>query len=1088
MRRFSQVAGFAGLAAVITVLSCTDLSTTVQDGVNTIGLSSDLTTLQVGDTVRVAALAANLAGVSLSNVDFVWNSSNTSVATVSETGLVTAVSPGTSDISATADNKTASVTVTVVTAATNTLAFATQPSASVQSGVAFIKPASVQVRLGTAPISQSGVTVTANISSGGGTLGGAVTATTNAVGIATFTDLTISGLIGPRILEFSAPGFGTLTSASISVIPGPPASIAIVTQPSAAVESDAVFPTQPAVQLFDAATNLITQSGLGVSVALTSGTTGTLNGTKTASTNSSGVAAFTDLSINGIGDFTLDLSATGTTPVTSSVITVAVPPKTSLAFGQLPSASAQNGVVLPQQPRVQLRQGISPYAEAGVIVTAEIASGGGTLGGTATATTDATGLARFTNLSLSGTLGPRTLTFSAPGYGTLTSGNITLNAGPVAALVIKTQPATSATTGVAFAPQPSVQLQDSSGNDVSKSGVAVTASLASGTGTLNGSKTVTTNASGLATFSGLSLSAAGIFEISMVTANAKPVIADPMVVTNPPLVTTQAVATVNASRNVALTAVTPVTASGGLAPYAFGVAPALPAGLSMSATTGRITGTPTVALASTTFTVTVTDAAGATSSNTFALSVVIPPLVTTQAVASITTNRNVAMTAKTPVTASGGTTPYTFDVSPALPSGLSMNTATGQITGTPTVALASTTFTVTVTDAAAVTSSKTFTLSVTVPALATTLAVSSMNTAPNVAFTPTTPVTASGGTTPYAFAVSPSLPSGVSMSTTTGQVTGTPTATFPATSFAVTVTDGAGATSSKSFTLSVTTPPAAGTPTMYFNSAEPGCDGSDPNILFCDDFESGFWYTADCDHGGNTATQKGWCGTIYANPIKPAGAASCGGMGAANTNCAANGGLHDGSQGGVNMADHQFNGGPVTELWARWYYRTDAGYKWGAEKHTNFTKAAGDITWFNVHFNCGTGSADPDAVPFIQIIHGSSSGCYRPNQGVDFRLDSGKWYYFEVHVRLNSSGTVSDGLVDMWINDCGTTGVCTGTPTLRTHLTNVGFDRNQSGCQTSPCKIETLWFENWANPGSTGTGYLDQIKVSKAGPIGFVPP
>jgi hypothetical protein len=75
----------------------------------------------------------------------------------------------------------------------------------------------------------------------------------------------------------------------------------------------------------------------------------------------------------------------------------------------------------------------------------------------------------------------------------------------------------------------------------------------------------------------------------------------------------------------------------------------------------------------------------------------------------------------------------------------------------------------------------------------------------------------------------------------------------------------------------------------------------------------------------------------------------------------------------------------------------------------------------------------------------------------------------------------------MWINDCGTNGVCSGTPTLRTHLINVGFDRNQTGCETSPCQIEALWFENWANPASTGTGYFDQIKVSKAGPVGFMP-
>jgi hypothetical protein len=275
---------------------------------------------------------------------------------------------------------------------------------------------------------------------------------------------------------------------------------------------------------------------------------------------------------------------------------------------------------------------------------------------------------------------------------------------------------------------------------------------------------------------------------------------------------------------------------------------------------------------------------------------------------------------------------------------------------------------------------------------------------------------------------------------------------------------------------------------MFFNSAEPGC-GSDPNVILCDDFEDGDWYAKDVDKAnasGGLLQTDGWAGTIYANPITPAGAASCGDKGAAGTSCAANGGNHSGGEGGRNMADHQFSGGPVTELWARWYYKPEAGYQFGAEKHTNFTKAAGDITWFNIQFNCGAGGAKSTATPYIQIIHGPSSNCYRLNVS-DISLTGGNWYFFEVHLKLNSSGTTQDGLIEIWINECGATGICTGAPTLRSRLTNVGFDRNQSGCLTSPCKVETLWFENWANPGSRGTAYLDQIKVSKAGPIGFVP-
>src|SRR2546421_4661361 len=62
----------------------------------------------------------------------------------------------------------------------------------------------------------------------------------------------------------------------------------------------------------------------------------------------------------------------------------------------------------------------NPVNQAGVVVTAAIATGGGTLGGTLTATTLGTGVASFTDLAISGTAGDRPLSFSATG---LTGGN-----------------------------------------------------------------------------------------------------------------------------------------------------------------------------------------------------------------------------------------------------------------------------------------------------------------------------------------------------------------------------------------------------------------------------------------------------------------------------------------------------------------------------------------------------------------------------------------------------------------------------------------------------------------------------------------
>jgi len=58
---------------------------------------------------------------------------------------------------------------------------------------------------------------------------------------------------------------------------------------------------------------------------------------------------------------------------------------------------------------------------------------------------------------------------------------------------------------VPFATQPSVQLQDASGNPVAQAGIQVAASVATGSGTLGGETAATTGADGSATFASLSI-------------------------------------------------------------------------------------------------------------------------------------------------------------------------------------------------------------------------------------------------------------------------------------------------------------------------------------------------------------------------------------------------------------------------------------------------------------------------------------------------------------------------------------------------------------------------------------------------------
>ena len=70
-------------------------------------------TLVIGDTARLVAQAFDSAGTSVSAAPFTWTSGNTTAASVSTTGLVTALAAGTSVITATSNGFSGSSTITV---------------------------------------------------------------------------------------------------------------------------------------------------------------------------------------------------------------------------------------------------------------------------------------------------------------------------------------------------------------------------------------------------------------------------------------------------------------------------------------------------------------------------------------------------------------------------------------------------------------------------------------------------------------------------------------------------------------------------------------------------------------------------------------------------------------------------------------------------------------------------------------------------------------------------------------------------------------------------------------------------------------
>ena len=263
------------------------------------------------------------------------------------------------------------------------------------------------------------------------------------------------------------------------------------------------------------------------------------------------------------------------------------------------------------------------------------------------------------------------------------------------------------------------------------------------------------------------------------------------------------------TQNLSTTAFKPVNGTGGIGTLTYSINPALPAGLTLNTATGSISGTPSVSFAQNNFVITVTDSAGATSSKTFSLEILPPALITVQAVASRTLTQSVAFTAFTPVTASGGIAPLVFSINPALPTGMILNTATGQVSGTATEASITATYTVSVSDSSspAQTSSKTFSLTVdALPALNSTLLVAASTLIKNTPITAFTPVSGSGGYLTLSYSINPSLPAGLTFNTATGQVSGTPTVISTQTQYTVTVTDQAQQTTAKQFTILVGPP------------------------------------------------------------------------------------------------------------------------------------------------------------------------------------------------------------------------------------------------------------------------------------------
>lgn len=378
------------------------------------------------------------------------------------------------------------------------------PPVTVQSGLLFDRQPVVKVLdLDNQPVAE--VDVAVSIASGAGILDGTTTVSTDTEGRGTYGNLAIRGPLGPRTLRFSvADPVLDVVSGSVQVEAGA-ATLVVGNQPLAyqGTVNSPVSPA-PSVVVRDEVGNPVP----GVTITFEADGDGSVS-PSTVITDELGMAQVSSWTLGKSAAVPYSLIARAQSAGNSSAVFSAT--AQSGAAGKLeikvqPSASAQSGAPFTRQPVVQVADQLgNPAAQAGLSITATLLSGpAGTLQH-ASATTNSSGLATFDELSLTGLVGDYKLTFSTPTLAGVASDPISVAAGPPARLAMSGVPSPAARSRVPFGTQPSIQLQDASGNPVAGSGIEIRASIASGDGTLGGQTSILTNGEGRAEYTDLAI-------------------------------------------------------------------------------------------------------------------------------------------------------------------------------------------------------------------------------------------------------------------------------------------------------------------------------------------------------------------------------------------------------------------------------------------------------------------------------------------------------------------------------------------------------------------------------------------------------
>lgn len=363
----------------------------------------------------------------------------------------------------------ASHVIEVVAGAARELRLARNP-AGARSGVAFaVQPSLTLVDVSGNVISEEGIVITAGAPDDY-TLANA-TATTGSDGVATFTDLKVSGKAGNVTMSFNSPLMPAIQK-EISLAAGPIEKLNVLAHATSAVAGVA-FTSDSSIGVADAQGNAITEP---VTVLGKCAGSDTWTGVQT---NADGVAVFSRQVVTRAATVECEYRyTTGSKELsTKARVAVVAASATTVEFVTQPPTTASMGAALSPAPAVRLVDSYGNRVErAGVAVTVlnpdrslEISNN--------SVTTDAAGIATFGTMTFGGTIGSYRLSFAPSGGVALqAAANTVFSAGAASRVEVRRQ-LDGLASGWRATTQPTLRVNDRWGNAVAESGWTASVTL-----------------------------------------------------------------------------------------------------------------------------------------------------------------------------------------------------------------------------------------------------------------------------------------------------------------------------------------------------------------------------------------------------------------------------------------------------------------------------------------------------------------------------------------------------------------------------------------------------------------------------------